>query len=448
MRLYWMAFTAIFAATLLALTGAASASITVDIMDSRGFYGPGQGLEGGLIFTHDQPVPANSFVHASIDSGPVISSQNASAYAGNSTNVFAQQPFGYNVTLSGTSSWNETPNQTFDYKYRVSYVDKDGLPVSQEFGKSKGTVSQTEGVKFIDDATEFVLPENSTNVAYQEIANVNPKVLTTMRMACAGQEYGIDRDDVKLNGWIFKTLRVDLFPPEPGSNNRSANIEAFDNKSLDRGFTMFGGPGVPFPHGGIYKGLVYQEYGKDAIWNGTDGFIKIIDFDDNALYEMAFLPPNGPSLCAYTGFTIPNSTQWIGFLPDSGSVRFGETFSRDYRKDTLIGQLASACPSRSRTCDIAADSFGAIKTSDAAGGVQLSYDDTDASIFTVSAATTLPVSTTNRTFSIGFADFLSLNAPSSRGIHLLTFTLKSGSSTLASSTTNFTVCLDNDGDGY
>ncbi|MBI4020502.1 MAG: putative metal-binding motif-containing protein [Candidatus Aenigmarchaeota archaeon] len=439
---------------MLVLAAGAEAAITVEIEDRLQFYRPGQSLDGMVSIVYDQPVPSAASVVAYID-GAAVSSQQASAYEGNATFQYASQPFGYNITAFGTSLWNETPRQYFSYSFKANGTRTDGSAWSISFGDvTPASVNASEGLRFVRNTSlEFAPPGDAKNdTQYFEVSNGNPNVATTMRAACGkGKAYA--NNPITDEGWVIPLgFNPASWNQEPGTSNRFTSIESFDNGSLREGFRMFGGPRI-FPHGGIYKTPqgsstpVYQRFGTNAVWDGKTGYIKIINFDSLAKYEITYLPPNGPVLCAHTPAVVPNSTQWSVPAAQSGSVKYPETFTKAYSQQELASLLPlPPCPAyvKPSACSRRVDMHGVAETSDPTNGVEVSFDQ---AALQVTAIASSPVSTNMRAFSIGFDNFLNLEAPGPLGNHTVSFSLVSQGNAVSSGSANFTVCTDNDGDG-
>ena len=191
--------------------------------------------------------------------------------------------------------------------------------------------------------------------------------------------------------------------------------------------------------------------GINVTWDGLTGNITICNWDSNQRHEIAYLPPNGPKVCAYTAVNMPNSSAWV--VNKTEPARY---FS--YKNpQTLLYQLQNLkllvpppnCPSYVKyvDCTKTTNTFGAVKIY----GPDVNFDYTyNSSNLTIYASTPVADFIDNQTVSggINMASFQNLKAPTASGPLTLEFKISNNNVVLASKQVGARVCQDADRDGY
>jgi hypothetical protein len=451
-----------------------AASYTVEITDNRGNYPPGSAFEGMVIMRFDTLLPQDAQLVATVD-GSNPSYLDVQPYVNGTSYQFRSYQFSYNLVANGKNQWYEYPNKQFWYRIKVEGTCGDDYCTSSGtcdcpctppycywnivYVDTQDSVRADDGLKFIVDMGTVIAPPTSANPAdtkWSELLN-NPTsqygVQTTMRMACGNMYYAGQLTDQ--NGWVKMTLQN--FQTIPGTYWQKATVGPFDQNSLttDRQKFISASCSQPYVCGGIYKGTTLLTSGTDYTANGTSGEVIIKTYSPSAVYTMVYLPPNGPVLCAYTTSKVSNSTTWTRTIQQSGSVSYSQPFSKTYTQtqlpsvfnDTNKGFInPPACPYYAMECNQTATSYSVVIANDPTGGY-ISLSPFNSQTRTVTATLTSP-EIANRMLMIDLSDFMGLKAPSSEGQHALAISLESAGSELARSEVIFSVCEDNDHDGY
>lgn len=453
---------------LLMLVPTASATIDLQINDEVGTYAPFQALQGAVELTFDEYFPEGAILFAEINGQPVSSTPLDGVVEPPGEYSFEDQPYAYNVSASGINTYTDFPELFFTYTVQATgtcggeFCFPDGgantceCPVgctppypchwSADFA-SDGTISGTQDLALIYDVALSIAEPVDTNndtdweVTFYSNSNVDDVVL---HAACGGELY--ETHLVDDNGWVLRSILPQELQDIPGTSDKDAYIEIFDHDSLFQQVDFGGGPG------GMYKDGIYQSP-PQVEWDGAQGYIRINNYDGQANYVIVYLPPNGPRLCAYTDFQQTGQDNWVkdtvvNCPASSGcSVDFGDPYARAYTQQELLS-LASPlpdCPTGSQNCQQTVNGYTAYESDDLHGTVQVNWD---GGTSTVTASTDNASLQQEQKEDVDLALFPNLRAPSIPDTYLLTMRLMSGGQELALETTEFSTCLDGDGDGF
>jgi PKD repeat protein len=437
-----------------------SEGIWLFVKEKKDGYGAGEELTGEVEVLYSRPIPSTSLMRALID-GEQKDEIGLNTYLTEiGPDDYKQHRFKYRVTAAGETRRLNDAGEGFSYTIKSngtcggSQCSGTGCDCScsppypcyweAEYSGSS-TVSPTEGLKFVyNGADSITLPADANeDTKWSEIGNSNGNVETTMRVACGGESYeGHETDD---NGWVHRAIAQRELAGVPGTSDREAYIERFDGSSL-------------FPprrfgeQGGVYKNGEYREYGIGSSWDGDRegrGYVRIINYDAAASYEIVYLPPSGSRLCAYTLASVEDSEPWERSFEEEHLVRYGSPFSKTYTEGELGSLLEIPnCPAGSG-CQVNVHSYTTAKTEDSDNAVTLtSSRNVSGRTLTVNAIALLPMLKENHTFTVDFANFRNLAAPQQIGVHTLSFAIVDENDTLATGSDLFVTCVDADGDGY
>ena len=438
---------------LLALAATARAVITINIVDDFGAYAAGRPFSGELAIVYDTLIENTSFLVSYIDSKAVSSISMTKYLEATEFYEYEDQIFDYNLTRKGTSTWTERPSVTFSYVITASGTrGSPPEPWSIDSGLSTSSVSSRDGLKFIKDSRSIITPPgDNNNDTLWSVSDTSNEVETTMRQACGGQVYATIPVDT--DGWVRRTLQAAELEGIPGTSDCEANIEPFDSDSLtEPGRRLFVGRECQGALcGGIYKdtgtGSVYQNSPSQAEWDGSTGHIVIHSCDKDLLYSITYLTPNGPLVCAYTGFKQQNSSGWqVNAVQPNNRVDYKTPFAKTYTPAMLEALVpAPSCPAGTTDCIKSTTEFGSVKTRDPSNSVTVMFNKNTntTTATTASAKLTSPYSAL-----IDFREIPNLKAPTGLGPHNMSFEIKSGQTVAAGNSSSFVVCLDIDKDGY
>jgi len=431
--------------------------IWILITDRKGSYRSGENLTGSVEVRYTRPVPLTSVIKASID-GTQKDQLDLTAYAHDPVVAdYKEHRFKFRITAAGdTRRLNQTA-YGLNYTIRAngtcggSYCSGSGCSCScsppypcaweaQYAGSS--SVRAADGLKLIYNGQATISPPTHANndTVWNEVGNGNGNVRTTMRAACGSEAYGPGRTDS--NGWVHRGISASELTAIPGTADREAYIEKFDGASLF--------PPARFSEvGGVYKNGVYQTFNVGARWEGTrnnSGYVRIMNYDATASYEIVYLPPAGTELCAYA-LSTEASEPWQRSYEEERTLKYGTPFARTYTEAELATLLG--IPSCSGSCQVYVYGYSVTKTLDADNAVALtSARNVTQRTLTVTAQATALMLARNFTFSLDFANFRNLLAPQQTGSHTLAFAIVDGNATLSTGSRGFTTCADADGDGY
>lgn len=444
----------------------AAATVTMDIASLPPAVAPFTPFPGSLEFLFDDVVPADAEVKAFIDaefqsSLPISDIIDPAIYS------FTTHTFSYNLTSQGTNTWSTSPPQTFTSTITAtgtcggSYCFVEGTDIcalpgdpnacpcstpgsypcvwSTDFTIPQSSVSGDEGLTFIYNVLDSIaLPfYNNPDDTIYTVSTDNPSVTTVMHAACGNGAYA--GKTATSQGWIVRQILDSELSDIGGTADKSLTIPPFNDASLSPPGNTLYNPLIP---GGVYKDDVYQNFGTGVEWFGPDGHILIHDYLVTSDYFVAFLPPNGPHLCAFTDDSQTFSAAWDVGIVHSGTVRYDTPYSRMFLPSEL--PQPPACPPEAQSCTQQTLSTNAIEVTDPSGTVSILFDDVT---FTASATTSdssLPIP---QTASVPLASFPSLLGPAQPGIHQIDFSLED-ESILAITSTPFSVCKDLDSDGF
>jgi hypothetical protein len=469
---------AIAACVLAAIFPAAKAGpSSIEIIDNQKNYAPGNALNGTAIVKFNTLPAENAQLTASID-GSATASLAVGPYLSRITYHYKSFPFSYVITASGNSQWYEYSEKQFYYRLQASgtcgnqacaqtgtcdcgylCTPPASFPYSCTwtipYSDLQGTVKADDDLKLIFDASDVIFPPTSANddTVWSQLVDTQAQygVQTTMRMACGNSDYM--GQPTQPNGWIKRTLQNANFVPVPGSTKKKISIGPFDESSLSTNRQKFveGGCSQPYACGGIYAGTTRLTSGFSV--NGTMGEVTINVFSPATTYIIVYLPPNGPSLCAYTTSKVLNSTAWTAAsLPQQGTVSYDKPFSKAFTQVQLPSVFNDSnrgfinpppCPGYVTECNQTATSYSTNKVNDTTGVIQIGFD---SKARTVNATLPSP-EITGGSLSISLSDFRDLKAPSYAGEHTLSISLQAGPES-ASKEIAFSVCMDADKDGF
>jgi len=464
------ALLALFAVLMLA--SGASASVT---MSTEGVvaYPKGSKVTGTLNIMYSDLIPRTALVNVYVDGSHKDTISLLDYIDNESEYQFADILFDYNMTASGTNTWDSYPEQSFNYNIRAQGTCGGGKCC--DYGKGycwcdcpcgdsenpgsypcswsvevpgTGLVDADDGLKLVKDAEDIITPplDHNGDHVWSETYNTNPNVQPTMRAACGNSVSGyITWPD----GWVIRELLESEMQQIAGTADREATIDAFDHDSMDFKYRKYGGP-FGYLGGGIYKDPdgagpeqpSYQYPPNQVAWTGSTGYVRIYNYDPDATYVAVYLPPNGPKLCAYTDYTEENVLEWEKVKTQENVVtNRNSPYTRQWSGAELSAMLPPPpCPA------------GCVKEIESYGSVLEEDGDIEVSFSTVTNTTTAITNSTmlarTYTASIDLNSFTSLAAPTVSGLHELSFRILHEGSELAEGEFNFTVCADNDGDGY
>ncbi len=470
----------------------AQAALTVAVNGAQGNYIPGGALNGTVTVLFDQD-PGNAQLAVYVDNSvaPVAALQLQSLIAAASPQ-YESVPLTYELKANGKNAWTEYPILTFTYGYGASgtcggdycasggtnfcYVEgspiscpavpsscKNGpYPCSWSYSQAPstsitGSISAKDGLKFIANVSKSLnVPFFHNNDTFWTVQETSSSVQLTMRQAC-GTPSGTQKYynfPVWDDGWMRRSL-TELKGPAaktiPGTSHRTISIEPFDNGSLQLYPTLFnGGPG------GVYRNQQKQAFYKwtpgttapdgTVFWDGQN--VTVFNYVDTAVYEIVYLPPNGPSLCAFTSSTQPNQSLWTVGKNLTVSLDFAHPYSVEYTNASLAAAVGPYpnCPSYATDCTASVLSTSASKKSDPTGTVTFSY--VPAAMKATATTTWEQLTSTFATPAVQLKDFAGLTVPNQQGNHTLTFAVLVAGEQIASAMLNITTCTDNDGDGF
>ncbi|GEM_PF-1228155 len=464
-----------------------SGEVELIITDNQGVYRGGYNLNGSVTIKYNKILPAESVLSVYIDDGYVGSVNLGDKIQNPEYYNYSKQYFAYNLTSYGQNTWLEYEDLEFSYAitatgtcggtYCGSYCST-GCPeectsypctwATDKSSEGFGNVDAADGLKLIKDTTTEILEPfyNNNDTVWSEIGNNIPdKVETTMRAACGGGMY--EGYYVQEDGWIARSIDHDDIQHK-APNKHYIEMERFDNDSLNN-ITKYGrikdGKIEPGGPGGIFKfkdgEVTYQEYGIDVIWNGSNvnnvGYIEFLTYDSDAQYNMFYLPPNGPYLCAYTNHSTINSMNWQQTTTISGTDNKGQSVSAalyepytiTYTDNELAVLLPPPnCPDHvdQAACNKEIYGYDAVMVSDPNGSVDFDYN---AATKTINATTNVTDFDKYYGIAIDFSEIGRLTAYVP-GRHALTFKIyeKENNKILGEETINFSICRDYDGDGF
>lgn len=508
MRIKYMVYAFSFA--VLILTGTGQALIDVDIDgDGRSFSPGDQYLDSRISITFDELLPKTSWVYIYINDETFPRERisldryirSEAAYD------FVNQTFGYTITADGTNTWKEYPPQDLSYRVSVSgqcgdetclvgeppnQVDNCGGPENcgvcsgipggfwtgsypcswsvERTGFFDGTVDgdpELTGLKLIENTDGNIqIPASavpgSVTWAVEEAPTNPSQVEVTMRAACKGMSYG-NSWPADESGWIINDITASTGQSCTSITERGmegalegtdcrVNIgHTFDTNSLSEGYRKYGGPGYLLG-GGIYKDGAYQQWGSDVDWDGTKGEILIKDFDSRAYYKMAYLPSNGPMVCAYTSYSISDSDPWASSHEVTGAqAGYLEPYQKLFTQQELdgISDLSNpGCPASvpQYRCTLGEASYQA--SADPSGTVEVSYDYSQG--LSVTGTSSLKSLEKEETISLNTSDFdVSIeDITKDIGNHTLRLEIIDGINDLWSGSFELFICDDADGDGF
>ena len=455
---------------LLIIVPVASANVTVQIA-SQGPYAPLKRIEGNAIITFDQAIPVSSVLKPFIDGVPFSTLSISEYISGPDSYSFSNQPFGYNITSSGTNRWSFYPEQTFSYTVGVTgkcggdfCMDSEGHDFchcqpacgppypcdwSAQYpgsGIVSGSVRGNDYLKYIYDANLSITIPGSAFSLNWTVTDNSSTVDTVMFQACGGMLYG-GPPALSQSGWKGRTLEASSFQGIPGTFDKETTIEAFNHESLFQVSSY----GTQQP-GGIYKtipggGLHYLQWPIEAYWNGSTGYIRINSYDATSTYVIYYLPPNGPKVCAYTNLAQVSTLNWqssgaIGEI----SVNYNSPYSRTFGLIELQALAPNpGCPFGSFDCNLTTNSYSAAETFDPGNSVAMSWDPVQRKV--TANSTSIQLSQAYST-SVPLPAFPGLRAPAASGNHTLRLLFTNSTSEMGSGSTQIETCLDGDGDGF
>jgi len=431
--------------------------IWILITDRKGAYMAGENLSGSVETRYSRVIPSPSAMKASIDGTQKDQMDLASQIRSPEQADYRQHKFKYRITATGETRRLNATAYAFNYTIMANGTCGSSAcagagcscPCSPPYPcqwetrySGSSSVRASDGLKSVYNGQASISPPADANngTAWTELTNGNANVRTTMRMACGSEAYaGVQTD---ANGWVHRAITSGELAPVAGTADRETLIETFDGASLF--------PPARFSErGGVYKNGVYQEFNVGAKWESDrngHGYVRILNYDATAAYEIAYLPPAGTKLCAYA-LAVQSSEPWERSFEEERTLTYGEPFSRTYTDDDLARTLN--VPACTGSCQTYIHAYTVTKTQDADNAISLSSSrNTTQKTLTISAAATALMLSRNYTFSLDFANFRNLQAPQATGTHTLAFTIADGNATLSSASKAFTTCADVDKDGY
>ncbi len=495
-----MGFKALSASLFVALLilGTARAAIDISLEGPGNSFSPGaETLDSNLTVGYTEPISKDSWLHLYMDTESIARAaitldryiKNESLYE------YSNITFRYALTADGEVKWDEYPEQEFWYSVQVSglcgnescFIGEPPVDICEScqdacgnsdsypchWSSSTGTRYSTidgnpieTGLKFIYDMGSGGIPEHALiGTVKWDITRIPPtpeEVDLSMRVACGSGEYG--GRTVWEDGWVFQTIASPSIPCSDYVSGFDCRVSIlpFDDDSMTEGFRRFGGPGLySLPSGGVFKTKEpvvreYQQRGTDVEWNGTTGEIVLKDYESDATYLAAYLPPNGPLVCAYTSYSVPNSTEWSRSVEQTpASAVYGSPFTESFAVSELgsmSGLQPPECPlppGQELLCDKSDVSYGAEETSDPEDGIELSSSVSQGRL-SVTGEATKRILAQKESFSIDLSAFeISISDMSSdRGKHTLRAVLSEGSEVYREENITIFICDDLDGDGY
>ncbi|MBI4181980.1 MAG: putative metal-binding motif-containing protein [Candidatus Aenigmarchaeota archaeon] len=453
----------------LLLLPSVQAGVTLRIQDLQPAYAPSRPLTGTVSLNFNEYLPPEAVLFAYLDGSPQSSTPLGGAVGAAGAYVFQPVTFDYNLTAAGSSNWVSYLPERFTYAAEVSGTCGDAVcqaagscqcpcqpPYPCTWGASfqgEGVTDGSQGLKFIYDVAQSItLPGSHNGDAAWSVTDNTTLVETRMTEACAYQFYSSHRADRQ--GWIIRTLAAGELAGVPGTADKEATIEPFDDASLDTGRLLYG-PVIP---GGLYyhfpatpDQLIYLPEGSgpgQAQWDGATGYIRIYNYNVNAVYDIVYLPPNGAKLCGYTDRSTPGGRAWtIGAVQQGISLTYATPYARVFSPADLQSLLPPpSCPAGSSQCLHTFQFFAAEEVADPSGTVTVGFDPASN---TTSAATASRALVQNYSAKVPFSSFPSLRAPSTPVNGTLSLALQYQGFTLGSSPASLvTTCPDRDKDGY
>jgi hypothetical protein len=440
--------------SLFLLVPAASGAVYLGVSDTQAYHAPGTGLGIGVSIKYDQYVPHNSVLRAYINGGLEGTMGLEDYLHGTSYYDYRTHPFSYNITATGRNAWDDYPEVSFDYRVSVWGLKGTGCSESWSFSRDyiDNEVSAGDGLKFIFNVSnDIIVPRDCPQYTQWSVTVTSrtpsaASVEVSLREACGRETYGYPTDS---NGWILRTL--DLSGCSGLLGTRECYIHPFSNQSLRENPGVLGMP-QGWEHGGIYRDNVYQRWELGEVkWDGKTGLVVVNDYSSQSRYDMVYLPPQGPRVCAYTDYAVQESEDWSRNKTIAGSADYMNPYGKDWSETQLkSGSMLGipACPCSGCNC-VSTSQYSVREYRDPDSAVTVSSAESVSGgekHLLVTGTCSLMDFTDNYTASVGLEDYV--ESPGTSGTYNLTLILADGATTLASAYRQLSVCADLDGDGY
>lgn len=451
-----LVFLLICLAALLPITAAGAKNM--EIVDNIAYHTPNQSLDMSVTITHDEYINRNSQLRVYVDSA-LEATIDLYDYLRDPMNyTYNYHPFSYNMTAVGTNTWEEYPEVEFSYAMTVSGYSGENCDTwwGSETYPYSHSVNATSGLKKVFQSPVGPPPdyciENTTWTADLSAVN-SPQGATpgdielSMREVCGSGVY--DGKPTDAGGWLYRELDFQSdCSAVPTTADYNCKIHRFDNDSLSEGYTAHGGPSG-WDHGGIFKDGVYQDWGLGQVkWDGNTGYIRINSYDFST-YNIVYLPPNGPMICAYTDYIEISTNPWtVDKTYPTNEASYSNPYSSQWAEDDLIQSLGPPdCPCSGCNCDQSASSYTVIEYQDPDNAITVSFDRPS---LTITGTSSMADIDRNFTENIDLSEYA--NTPILTSNQTVSFEivvkLVDGGATIMEESEQFFVCADLDGDGY
>lgn len=415
------------------------------IIDSKLYHAPDYSLDINVSIKHDEFIPSNSELQVYLNNTLEEAIDLQNYMQEESYYSYKSHPFSYNITANGENTWEEYPDVSFSYivdAYGYEGANCDvpwNLP--NPINYDDGVVNAMNNLKFIRDLSQDIIvpqdcPENTTwTVNIGETS-----VELTTRKVCGGGLY--DGHYISDSGWISRLLDVSSCGGQ--FTTRECWIHKFDDESLNQDYRAYGGP-TGWPSGGIYKNGNYQRKDLGLVdWDGNTGNITIYNYDSAATYFIVYLPPSGSLVCAYTEYTVPNSSLWSRSGTTSTSASYTNPYQRQWTESELESTLGfPGCPCSNCNCIKTVNQYSVSEYQDPDDAIGVTFND---QTLTVTGVCDIMDFTQNYTETVPLADHI--ETPGTPDSYNLSVRLVRGGSEIAKKSHQFYVCADLDGDGY
>ncbi len=464
------------------LTVPASATVELSI-NGTPRQSPYKYLNYKISITHNEYLPNTTSLSVYIDGTLKKNIPLASILSSQQNYENITYIFDYTLTAHGTNRWQDYPELAFRYVVSASGTCGNGTQASEDcnmacYGTAnpsnpfypcswniqypqelEAQISGYQGLKFIKDATSLIQPPPDTtpgSLVWSAAITQGNNIEITTRAACGGEQYptGVF---LSKSGWNSVGREIPPSLCKKIGAGATCYIEPFDDQSIQKGYKKYGGPddmGGKIDSGGVYEidngNYIYQDLDSH---DGSKGEIVFTAYDSDKTYVIFRLPPRGDEyngshrVCAYTDYSLQNSTSWTASHIFTGNtLKYGDTYTHTFTQSEIENSLSYPdCPTPDQsTCDTQVSTIEASVVGEMQDFIQISFD---MNTLTVSAYAIKRMFSENHTETLNLADY-SIKPSIDDKNHTLVVALSDGQVQIASASTKFSFCNDNDKDGY
>ena len=452
----------------LALLPYTYAYVGLEVSAGSGSLTAGNPISGTVTITHDFYLEPNYKLRFFIDDNFTAETSLANFVQNLTYYSYKDHTFSYKIVGEGINRWEEFVTQNFNYVIRAQGTRGDP-PVAWQItsGELPGSISKADGFRQIKDGSQVigVPPDNNGDTVWLIYDQNNKEnVILEMRETCGNSNYASFPTDS--DGWVRTKLACSNSECDDpanavckgslcsrnldGTTNTVTFLPEFDDASLDSKRNSHIAEGLRA--GGIYKNGAYQQRASQADWNGTAGEVKIFNFDPDSSYDIVFLPPNGPLVCAYTNSSIAKSQSWTANSSIiSGFVNIGSPYKMTYKFSNLPQKPACPPPGVSGAClQSSVSNYYAQETTDPDNVISITsfFDSAKTGNLNISATSSSKNFSRNYTTTVNLGLVPGLKTPGP-GDHVLKAVLLNQAGTeIQSGSATIKICEDSDKDGY